>query len=296
LDYSTTYYWRVRHQDDDSAWSDWSTETWFATVDPPNHPPGQPGNVSPASGATGVSLIPALTSSAFSDADAGDAHAASQWQIRTGTGSYSSPVFDSAADSANLAAINIPSGVLTYSTAYYWRARHQDNHGAWSDWSAETSFATVGPPVDSTPPSVPAVSDDGLSTTVATSLRASWTSTDPESGVVEFEYAVGTSAGGTDVVGWTSAGGATGANQTGLSLTVGTTYYFSVKARNGAGLWSAPGVSDGITVVDEGGATPTPSDGEDEGIALWILLPIMFGLIAAPGIAIYFLRRRPGAG
>jgi hypothetical protein len=31
---------------------------------------------------------------------------------------------------------------LTYSTTYYWRVRYQDNGGAWSDWSSETSFVT----------------------------------------------------------------------------------------------------------------------------------------------------------
>ncbi len=36
----------------------------------------------------------------------------------------------------------------------------------------------------------------------------------------------------------------------GLTLTSGTTYYFGVKARNGADSWSDPAVSDGITAAD----------------------------------------------
>jgi hypothetical protein len=112
-----------------------------------NQPPNQPSNVSPSNGATGVILTPTLQSSAFSDPDAGDTHAASQWQIRTSSGSYSSPVFDSGTDTGNLTSITIPLGRLNYSITYYWHVRHQDNHGAWSDWSAETSFTTQTPAV-----------------------------------------------------------------------------------------------------------------------------------------------------
>lgn len=36
--------------------------------------------------------------------------------------------------------------MLGYSTICYWHVRHQDNHGAWSDWSAETSFTTAAQP------------------------------------------------------------------------------------------------------------------------------------------------------
>jgi PKD repeat protein len=108
-----------------------------------NHPPNQPVNVSPANGATGISLTPSLQSSAFSDPDPGDGHAASQWQIRTSSGSYSSPVFDSSTDTSNLTSITIPSGRLSSNTTYYWHVRHKDNNDAWSSYSSETSFSTT---------------------------------------------------------------------------------------------------------------------------------------------------------
>jgi uncharacterized repeat protein (TIGR02543 family) len=111
---------------------------------PTNQPPNQPSNVSPANGATGVSLTPTLQSSAFSDPDTGDTHAASQWQITTTPGDYSSPIFDSGTDAADLESITIPSGTLSESTTYYWHVRHQDNRGDWSNWSTETSFTTIG--------------------------------------------------------------------------------------------------------------------------------------------------------
>jgi hypothetical protein len=112
------------------------------------NPPDTPGNVAPADGAAGISLTPTLQSSGFSDPDTGDTHAASEWQLRIGTGDYSSLAFDSGRDTTNLTAIAVPSGRLSDSTTYYWRVRHQDNHGAWSSWSAETSFS-----VEATEPS-----------------------------------------------------------------------------------------------------------------------------------------------
>ena len=143
LNYSTTYYWHVRHQDNHGAWSDWSTETSFTTAAaaPPNQAPNQPGNVLPSSGVTGISLTPTLQSSAFSDPDSGDTHAASQWQISTTADNYSGPVFDSSTDASHLTSINVPS--LNYSTTYYWHVRYRDNHGDWSSWSSETSFSTL---------------------------------------------------------------------------------------------------------------------------------------------------------
>jgi hypothetical protein len=104
-------------------------------------PPNQPNNISPANGTTGISPTPTLQSSAFSDPDIGDTHAASQWQIRTNLGTYSwKPVFDSGTDTLDLTSITVPSGTLSNYATYNWHVRHQDNHNAWSNWSAETSF------------------------------------------------------------------------------------------------------------------------------------------------------------
>jgi hypothetical protein len=130
---SDTYYWRVRHQNNSGGWSEWSNETSFDTV---NRPPDQPSNARPANGETGISLTPTLRSSAFSDPDPDDTEAASQWQISSGAGDYSSPIYDSSSAS-------VQSGVLDYSNTYYWHVRHQDNHGDWSEWSVETSFTTL---------------------------------------------------------------------------------------------------------------------------------------------------------
>jgi len=104
-----------------------------------NQEPDQPSNDFPVDGATHVSLTTTLESSPFSDPD-GDDHAASQWQITTSSDNYTSAVFDSSTDNTNLTSVTVPA--LSYSTTYYWHVRHQDDNGAWSQWSEETSFTT----------------------------------------------------------------------------------------------------------------------------------------------------------
>ncbi|MBI2842514.1 MAG: fibronectin type III domain-containing protein [Armatimonadetes bacterium] len=108
---------------------------------------------------------------------------------------------------------------------------------------------------DATPPSKPTVTDDGLYTTNATSFHAAWSgASDSQTGIAEYHYAMGTSPSDTGsgyVVNWTTAGTQTSVTHTGLSLAYGGTYYFYVRARNGAGMWSLVGASNGITVVQQ---------------------------------------------
>lgn len=135
FNYNTTYYWRVRYQDNCGFWSSWSVSTSFTV----HQQPDQPSNISPTDGAFIASLTPTLISSEYSNPDA-DPHAASQWQVTTVSGDYSSPIFDSGRDTSNRTSITIPSERLSYLTSYYWRVRHQDAYGAWSIWSTETLF------------------------------------------------------------------------------------------------------------------------------------------------------------
>jgi hypothetical protein len=98
---------------------------------------------------------------------------------------------------------------------------------------------------DLSPPTTPLVTDEGNLTANKAQLVASWTAEDPESGIREFQYAIGTTPGGTDVKPFVS----TTQNSvvvTGLNLQSGTTYYFAVRAVNSLGLASDIGVSDGI--------------------------------------------------
>lgn len=102
---------------------------------------------------------------------------------------------------------------------------------------------------DASAPPAPSVTDDGAYTANLSQLHATWSASDPESGIAEHSYAIGTSPGASNVVGWTSTGMSASVTKS-VTLTPGTTYYFSVKAKNGAGSWSAAGSSDGITAAE----------------------------------------------
>lgn len=101
---------------------------------------------------------------------------------------------------------------------------------------------------DNTPPETPLVWDDGVVQNSLTTLHARWWSRDLQTGIFRYEVAVGTTPGGTDVMGWTNMGVRTEATFN-LSLSHGKVYYVAVRATNGAGLVSAVGVSDGIRVI-----------------------------------------------
>jgi len=71
-------------------------------------------------------------------------------------------------------------------------------------------------------------------------LTANWAGTDASSGVAEYQYAIGTTTGGTDILGWTSAGTNTSAScHYAGALSHSYSYYWSVKAKDAAGNWSA---------------------------------------------------------
>ena len=154
------------------------TVSWGGTA---NQAPNQPSNLSPANGATGWSLTPTLGSSGFSDPDAGDAHAASQWQMTTTPNDYSTPVLN-LTSGTRLTSYPLASGILDYSQTYYWHVRYQDNHGAWSSYSTETSFTTLAAPPPNTPVGSPVtVSLSGVTVTFGSVTVAGYTSVTQES-------------------------------------------------------------------------------------------------------------------
>jgi len=102
---------------------------------------------------------------------------------------------------------------------------------------------------DTSKPTTPVVIDDGQTTPISTQLHATWSAEDPQTGVDNYQYSIGTAPGLTDVVNWTDIGLATGTTRYGLNLPVGGTYYFNVRARNFQGYYGETGSSDGITIV-----------------------------------------------
>lgn len=96
---------------------------------------------------------------------------------------------------------------------------------------------------DTTPPTAPVVSAWGDGSLTQLSARAS--ASDPDSEIVGYRYAIGSTPGGSDVVNWTNTD-YTEISRTGLLLQPDQAYYVSFQARNLAGLWSPIGVSNAV--------------------------------------------------
>lgn len=118
------------------------------------------------------------------------------------------------------------------------------------NWSTITENSVN---IDFSPPTSIATINDGLvadinTTTNGTELSANWTaSTDPNSDISYYEYAIGTTIGNTDILPFTQTGLTTSVTKTGLSLINGQTYYFTVRTFNNAGLVSTSSSSNGQT-------------------------------------------------
>lgn len=96
---------------------------------------------------------------------------------------------------------------------------------------------------------------DGLTSTdistqiSTTSISANWNATtDPNNIVSSYSYAIGTTVGGTNIVNWTTNGTNLSFTKTGLTLTIGTTYYVSVRSTNAAGVISSVKTSNGVLI------------------------------------------------
>ena len=112
------------------------------------------------------------------------------------------------------------------------------------------------------------------------------------SGIQKYEYAIGNSSGGTDVVDWTNNSTDTSVTKAGLTLTNGTTYYLSIRAADNVGNVSTIVTSDGITVDTDvpiissviEGSTTTDIDYQNSDTTLII---VWTGSDTASGIAQY---------
>ena len=121
-----------------------------AVVLPANNPPLTPTNLVPAAGASSQTTTPTLQASAFIDPDNGDTQAASEWVVQRQADN--AVVFDSGTDTVDLATLTLPAKTLDFGATYSWQARYEDNHGAWSGYSAATTFATLAPDLGSSAP------------------------------------------------------------------------------------------------------------------------------------------------
>ncbi|MFW5792888.1 MAG: N-acetylmuramoyl-L-alanine amidase [Bacteroidota bacterium] len=109
--------------------------------------------------------------------------------------------------------------------------------------------------IDRTPPSDISFVNDGLGDDInevnsTTELSANWSeSSDSNSGIKKYWYSIGTEPASNDIVDWTDNDLNTNVTHTGLNLTSAETYYFNLRAENGAGLYTSVLSSNGQTVI-----------------------------------------------
>jgi len=145
---------------------------------------------------------------------------------------------------------------LVEGESYYGSFRASDNAGNRSSLTA--GFGIIP---DITPPTPGSVNDGKAEelaySTSDSTAAANWSGfTDNLSGISYYEYALGTQAGGVDIVPFTDCGLLTTIEAIGLSLDHGQSYYFSVRATDLVGHSSDIASSNGF-VVDKYAGPPT---------------------------------------
>ena len=267
---NTTYYWHVKHQDSQEAWSEWSLQTSFTTL---NHPPVQPTTSSPLNG-DNVTVTVALQCSVFSDPDSGDTHAASRWQITRTAGDYSSTVVDDITTrESELTTRTTIAGVLRPEITYYWRVSHQDNHGAWTEWSAESSFTTVNRPSDK--PADLSPKSGALGVIITPRLESPFSDPDGDPDYYASQWQITMTAGDYSGAVWDDTSNASYVNVPEGVLDAGITYYWRVRHQDKQEEWSEWSDEASFTV-----RTAFPSAGGEGGLPFWAWLLIALGGVA----------------
>ncbi|MBI2571446.1 MAG: hypothetical protein HYV63_30935 [Candidatus Schekmanbacteria bacterium] len=196
--------------------------------------------------------------------DGGTGIADYEWAIGTSSGGTEVQGWTSVGDVLSGTSSSL---TLFDGTTYYVSVRAIDGAGNTGDVATSD-----GVTVDTAGPGAGAV-DDGAGADVdyqlsTTTIAASWSGfNDGGSGIASYEWAIGTTSGGTEVQGWTSAGLSTSASNAGLTLAHATTYFVSVRATDAVGNSGAPATSDGVTVDTTPPAAGSAGDGPVSDIA-----------------------------
>lgn len=211
-------------------------------------PPAGGGTLNDGIASNSLTTSPTLAWTAFTDAGSGLDH----YEYALGTTLGGTQVRDWTVFTPNAGPSFTLTGLtLTVGATYYPSIRAYDRAG---NFTTRTGNGWV---VDTTAPQAPTALNDGTVTSAASaSPIAFWTaSTDVGSGIARYELAIGSSAGGTDLLTWTSVGNVTSASLPGLTLSPGMTYYTSVRAADHAGNVSAATLGDGWTYALQGPTT-----------------------------------------
>jgi len=140
------------------------------------------------------------------------------------------------------------------------------------NWSATTQKQYL---IDWTPPVISSCNDGAASdidTVYTNTLSCNWSATDIHSSISNYKWALGTTAGGTNIITWTNSALNTAIQHLLTNPIYGQTYYFSIKAENSA-LLNSQLSSDGQKLLQNSSAGqienelasiiiyPNPSDG-----------------------------------
>jgi hypothetical protein len=226
---------------------------------------------------------PTLNLSGTFSGDVMSIYNANHWQVRTVSGNYSSPTWDSnwAPTGTSITTSALPDGDYCYHVQW---ADQQLVAGAYSEY--------CGWMIDTTPPPVPATRRDGTGTDIAwnnsaTQISANWSvSVDNMSGTKNYDYCVTTSSSGADCAGaavtpWTTQTG-TSVTKSGLSLTQGTKYYVCVRARDNMNYLSTVGCTNGQSIDSINPTAPS------------VVSPIAYG-IGTPALTATYNDVLPGS-
>ena len=105
-------------------------------------------------------------------------------------------------------------------------------------WSAISSSEYL---IDRSAPSLISIADgtgSDIDTTIGNILEGNWDFTDIHSDIANYEYSIGTTVGASDVVSWTNNSLATSITEILVSPIYNQLYYLTVRATNGAGLYT----------------------------------------------------------
>ncbi|SVB21878.1 uncharacterized protein METZ01_LOCUS174732, partial [marine metagenome] len=181
----------------------------------------------------------------WSGSDSGSGISTYEYALGTTTGATDAITWTSAATAT---ADTLTGLSLTEGTTYYLSVRATDAAGNMSSVSTADGIT-----IDLTAPSGTTVSDGtGGDITYSSSdsiLSANWAAfTETVSGIQKYEYAIGDTIGGTNVVTWTDNDTSTSVIKSGLTLTSGSIYYINVRAIDNAGNIANVITSDGAMV------------------------------------------------
>lgn len=164
---------------------------------------------------------------------------------------------------------------LSDNTEYHWQIKAKDAAGLYSSWvtyggntenpptnpaardfATDATAPTGGTVFDGTNAGVDATFNDGSLST----LSANWSGFSAGvSGLLRYDYSIGTTAGATDIKAWTANGTTTSVTATGLTLQTSQLYFVNVRAVDNAGNVQSAVSSNGQMVAPNLSFTISPT-------------------------------------